>query len=159
MVKVLEDNLKSALKYAFKLLGYRDRSRKELYDRLVRKGFSQGVAEETVSYLEDRGFVDDAKLAEGLKRDAVERRHFGKRGVKACLVKRGISGDTADAVAGAEEEYTGTAQRLVEKRLRLLKGCGEETVKRRLWGLLARRGFSPDTIKTVMRSINLKEEL
>lgn len=153
-----ENNRENALKYAFKLLGYRDRSEKELSEKLTLKGFSEKAAGEAVAYLKERKFIDDERLAERLKTDAVERRHLGARGVRSYLIKRGIPREIIDRLSGEEADYADSAKELVEKKLRYMKASDPETVKRRLWGLLARKGFSYDTINKVMKNLNIKEE-
>ncbi len=129
-----------------------------MHDKLTRKGFSGDVAESAVVYLEEKGFINDRKLAGDLKRDAVERKHLGKRGIRSYLLRRGVPADIAALFSGRDEEDTDTAKRLVEKRLRHMKECDEQVIKRRLWGLLERRGFSPETVRTVIKSLNFKEE-
>lgn len=153
-----KNGLESALKRAFRLLGYRDRSEKEMYEKLMKKGFSAEVAWNAVAYLKDRGFIDDRKFAGILKKDAIERKHLGRRGTRAYLINKGISGDIADEILGDEDNYLDTAKNLVEKKLRSLKACDKETTKRRLWGMLARRGFSYGIINKALKSFGLKEE-
>lgn len=155
-----EDTFDNAVKYAFKLLGYRDRSEKELQEKLARKGFSVSVISKTIDFFKVKGFINDRKLAASLKQDAVERRHLGKRGVRGLLLKRGLAGAIDDALSGDEDEaaYVDAARQLIEKRMRHLKQFDEETIKRRLWGILARRGFSVENIRAAMKSFDIKEE-
>lgn len=157
-LKDFENNRENALKYAFRLLGYRDRSEKAMLEKLIQKGFSEKVAEETVIYLKDKGFIDDRRFAGILKTDAIERKYLGRRGTRAYLINKSISGDIADEILGDEDNYLDTAKNLVEKKLRSLKAYDEETIKRRLWGMLARRGFSYGTINKALKSFDLKEE-
>lgn len=161
--KTFDDSVESALRQSFKLLGYRDRSEREMREKLLKKGFSSGVVEQTVALLREKGFVDDEKLAEALRRDAVERRCLGAQGVRAYLIKRGIPRDRAEALAadagGADDDvYVEAARRLVEKRKGRMGRLDEGTVKRRLWGLLARRGFSADSIREAMKSLDIEED-
>lgn len=148
-----EDSRGNALKYAFRLLGYRDRSEKEMYEKLIRKGFSEKVALEAVGYLNDKGFIDDRRFAEILRKDAVERKHLGKRGTRSYLMNKGIAVDIAEDILGDDGDYLDAAKSFVEKKLRNMKVYDEETIKRRLWGMLSRRGFSYDTIKKVLHLI------
>ncbi|MBI5213965.1 MAG: regulatory protein RecX [Nitrospirae bacterium] len=150
--------LESALKNAFRLLGYRDRSEKEMLEKLMQKGFSAEVAGNAVAYLKNRGFIDDRRFAGILKKTAAERKHLGRSGTLAYLINKGISGDIADEILGDEDDYLDTARNLIEKKMRSLKSCDGETIKRRLWGMLARRGFSYGTINKALKSFDLKEE-
>lgn len=149
----MDDGVDSALKYALKLLGYRDRSLAEMRRKLAGKGFRDEVIDRTLSYLEGKGFVDDRKLAELLRRDAVERRHLGAQGVRSCLLRRGIAADIADEISAAGNDYLGSAALFIEKRLRSMRHLDSVTLKRRLWGLLARRGYAPDEIRQVLEKM------
>ncbi|MEW6739924.1 MAG: regulatory protein RecX [Nitrospirota bacterium] len=147
-----EDSRGNALKYAFRLLGYRDRSEKEMYEKLIRKGFSEKVALEAVGYLNDKGFIDDRRFAEILRKDAVERKHLGKRGTRSYLMNKGIAVDITEDILGDDGDYLDAAKSFVEKKLRNMKNIDEDALKRKLWGMLSRRGFSYDTIDRVLKS-------
>jgi SOS response regulatory protein OraA/RecX len=56
------------------------------------------------------------------------------------------------------EEDLQNAQRYIEKKFRLLKTFPPATVKRRLYAQLLRRGYSPETISTVLKNPLLNEE-
>ncbi len=152
-MREVDDSFGTALKYALKMLGYRDRSVSEIRQKLHGKGFSEDVVDTTLAYLEEKAFIDDLRLAELLKKDAVERRHFGARGVRSYLIKRGIAKDLADAMAEADNDYPGAAMQLAEKKMRTMGHLDSMTIKRRLWGLLARRGFTSDEIQKAMQKI------
>lgn len=150
--------LESALKHAFRLLGYRDRSEKEMFEKLMQKGFSAEVAGNAVAYLKGRDFINDGRFARILKKAAVERKHLGRRGTRAYLINKGISGDIADEILGDEGDYLDTAKNFIEKKLKSMGKCDEDTIRRRLWGMLARRGFSYGIINKALKSSGLKEE-
>jgi len=150
----MDDSFGSALKYALRLLGYCDRSIVEMRQRLTDKNFPDEVIDKTLFYLEEKGFVNDRKLAESLSRDAVGRRHLGAQGVRSYLIKRGISKDIAAEMSEADNDYVGSAMHFVEKRLRSMRHLDSGIIKRRLWGLLARRGYASDEIRQVLELIN-----
>jgi regulatory protein len=156
-LKRFEDSLEDALKYAFRLLGHRDRSEKEMYEKLSLRGFSEKAAEGAVVYLRDRGFLNDMRFAEILKKDAIERKHLGRRAVKSYLMNKGISDDIANVILGDDDDYFDAAKNLIEKKLRNAKAYDENT-KRRLWGMLSRRGFSYNTINRALKFYGAKEE-
>ncbi len=147
------DNYGQALQYAFLLLRYRDRSEKEIVSRLQKKGFIEETGGKVRDYLKDKGFIDDLRLAESLKRNAVEQKHLGKAGVFRYLLLRGIPAGTAKDMAGADDDdvYAGSAAVLVERKLKQYAGLDEMTVKRRLWAALARKGYSPEVIRKALK--------
>ncbi|MDI6801784.1 MAG: regulatory protein RecX [Thermodesulfovibrionales bacterium] len=153
-----DDSLSGVLKYAFKLLGCRDRSEKELGERLKQKGFSEDIAREAVAYLKDRGFIDDRRFAEILKRAAVERKYLGSKGIKKYLMSRGIPSEIIADISEGDDFDFDTAKRLAEKKLRHMKGIDANDVRKRLWGALYRKGFQSNIINRVIKSCNLKEE-
>lgn len=152
-LKEFKYTFEAALKHAFSLLNYRDRSEREMYGRLNRKGFPDEVTQEAISYLKERRFIDDKRFAELLKRDATERKYLGRDGVRNYLLSKGISTDIADELSGHEEDYLGSARIFVEKKLKSMKNYDEKIVKRRLRGLLLRRGFSYDTAYKVIKNL------
>ncbi len=156
-MKIFEDSLEGALKYAFRLLGYRDRGEKEMHEKLSLKGFSGNTALKAIEYLKERGYIDDRRFAELLRKDALTRKYLGRRAVKSYLMNKGISDDIASAILGNDNDYFDAAKKLIEKKLRNAKIYDENT-KKRLWGMLSRRGFSYDTISMALKFYEAKEE-
>ena len=157
-MKDSEDSAGSALKYVYKLLSYRDRSEKEVREKLIRKGFNNKVVEDTLNYFKENRFIDDRRFAEALKRDAAGNKFLSRIGTRDYMMKKGIPADIADEFLAPDDDYMETAGKLVEKKLRHMKGLDEQTIKKRLWGLLSRRGFSYDISNKVLKSFDLREE-
>ncbi len=141
--------------YALKLLGYRSRSRKEMYERLKRKGFENKQIRDTLKLLEDTGLIKDEVLAVELFRYAIEKKHLGKKGIEMFLFRRGIERELINETLSTHtgEMEMESALELVKRKKRLLKNYPEDIVKRRLQGMLYRRGVSIDTINTVLKSM------
>jgi len=71
-----------------------------------------------------------------------------QRGLDRALIDRLLDADRPrpeDAVQGAAD--------LARKTLRTLGRFDPPTRKRRLWAMLARRGFDTDTIEAALRSV------
>jgi regulatory protein len=145
--------------YALKLLSYRGRSEQELRERLNKKGFSQIEAISTVHDLKQSGLVDDANLAETLKWEAFTAKLLSTEGAKRYVLGRGIPRDIAEtAFAYDEERDKENARRLVEKKLRVLKNYPFATMRRRLYNLLARKGYPSGLIVELLKEKNLYKE-
>jgi regulatory protein len=142
-----------ARQYAFLLLRYRDRSEGEIIQRLTKKGFPEETACRVRDYLKERGFIDDLKLTEALKRTAIEQKRLGRAGVYRYLVSRGIPPETAREAAAEDPGYASSAAALVERKLRQCAGLDGLTVKRRLWSALAGKGYSPEEIRSAIKDI------
>jgi len=147
-----------ARRYALKLLHYRSRSEKEMTWRLRKKGFDANGVSNTVEYLKDAGLIKDEELASELLRTSLKNKYLGRKGVKMFLLRRGIKKDLVnETLSGLSENIEkDTAQRHVEKKLRTLKSYPRDTIKKRIWGMLQRRGFSPEIINTAIKSIEDK---
>lgn len=152
------DDLQKALQYAFLLLRYRDRSEREIIQRLQRKGFDAETSNQACGYLKEKGFVDDARFAGYLKRTAVEQKHLGRKGVVYFLLSKGISREIIDGISGDEDEYLETARIYAGKKIKQLEGLDRVAVKKRLWAALARKGYSPEIISRALKEYFAAEE-
>ncbi|WP_207390545.1 recombination regulator RecX [Rhodococcus sp. ABRD24] len=143
-----------------RLLTDRARSRNELEQKLVQKGYPQSVIDEVLGRLADVGLVDDAAFAE----QWVHSRHTysgrGRRALATELRRKGIDEQTStEALAqiSSDDEYD-RARELVRKKLvRVSPGdiadsADRERMMRRLVGMLARRGYQSSMSFAVVKS-------
>jgi len=145
--------------YALKLLGYRGRSEKELRERLSKKGFDETAVSETIVSLKHAGLVDDSSLAETLTNEAFSRKMLSRSAAKQYLRVRGIPAGIIETTAALDAETDAdNAKRLMHKKLKALRHYPREIVRRRLYNVLARRGYSSGTIRTVLKDEFLNEE-
>jgi regulatory protein len=151
-LKSPDETFRKALQYAFLLLRYRDRSEREIFERLTKKGFTEEEGRKAGSYLKEKGFINDARYAESLKRIAVEQKHLGRRGIVHYLLLKGIPDEIVEGISGNDEDYLDAAEKLVKKKMRQLKGLDDSIIRKRLWGVLSRKGFSSDIIKKALRT-------
>ena len=128
-----------------------------MLEKLKQKGFSHGHIENTMEFLEHSGLINDEVLVSELFRYSTERKSLGKNGVRMYLLKRGIDKPLIDTVLQDHSRHMEekAAGEFVERKLRTLKNYPEQTVRRRLAGMLQRRGFSTDVIYKVIHSIKL----
>ena len=148
-----------ARQYALRLLSYRGRSVRELEERLRRKGFTGYVVSSTIKHLKLTGLIDDKALAEALKREAMTTKFLSQYGARRFILARGISREIVDTVFSPdEEEDIKNANRLVDKKLRIIENLPTEKIKRRLHNLLFRKGYSLETIESVLKKRSFKED-
>jgi regulatory protein len=148
-----------AKQYALKLLSYRGRSEKELEERLLKKGITKTLVSSTINELKKTGLIDDMVLAEALKRETLTTKMLSQNGAKRYMRTRGIPRDIIDKVFYHDENRDfDNALRFTGKKLMSLNHYPSEIVKRRLYNLLLRRGYSSETIMKVLKDISNKEE-
>lgn len=152
-----KDSRAETKNYALRLLSYRLRSKKEMIKKLRGKGFDNAQINNTIGFLEKAGLIRDKALASGLFRNAVERKCLGRKGVELFLFRRGIERELIEQtlLSHTIEMEKQSAVKLVEKKLNTMKNYPDNVVRRRLWGMLQRRGFSADIINMAVNSIKL----
>ena len=138
-----------AMARALNLLGYRARSEAELRERMRRYGYAGGTAEVVVRRLEELGYVDDGEFARVKAHEKARR--YGPRRVALELRKSGVGGKLAEEAV--EQEFAGRSE-VEEARSaasRRYNGQGSEAQARRVYGFLARRGYSGEVCAEVAR--------
>ena len=131
------------------------RPRAGLAAALARKGIPNDVAERVLDRLTEVGLIDDEAYAQSF---VVTRHRHGGLGAGALreeLRRKGVDARTADsavAVVDRDAEYR-RARALLEKRVDSAMAHGVETARRRLLGLLARRGYPADVAQRVVQEV------
>ena len=148
---------KKARDYALYLLKFRSRSKKELGDRLRRKGFGEDEVEKVLADLERAGLLDDVDFARSLVRSRM-RELWGKRLIEYELGKFGIKGEEARRVL--DEVYDGDFVRREarEKVLKLVgrwRGMERRKKREKLIAYFSRRGHSYDFIRSLLEEAGL----
>lgn len=137
------------MQYAFRALAQRALTEQELRTRLARRDVSTEEAERVISRLRELGYLDDTALA----RAASDRRGVGASRIRFDLKRRGVDRQTVDAALltrDPEQERNEAAQLVERNRERWLRA---RDPRARAYGFLARRGFSPDVIWSVLRAL------
>src|SRR5512139_532413 len=96
---------------AVRLLGRRDCGSSELRRKLIGKGFSAGEVDGVITQLDNRGLLNDWKLAQRLAGYFGEKL-WGPQKLLQKLVQRGIPFEIAREVMDREEESGRTPERL-----------------------------------------------
>ena len=129
-----------AMTRALNLLGYRARSEGELRERLGRYGYAPETVEAVIGRLGELAYLDDEEFAR--QRAQEKARKYGPRRVSADLMKSGVGRELASRAVA--EEFEGRSE-LADARsaaARRYNGEGSEAEARRVYGFLARRGYS-----------------
>lgn len=152
---------------ALSLLAHRARARVELRRRLQRKDFSEGVIDEVMAWLEERSYVDDPAFAESFVRDRLRLRPRGRLGLARELRRKGVGEDVAEdaierVMEAQEVDEVELARRSAEAWARKNRSALQRAVaskedrlkaRRRLYGHLARRGFTGDAVRSAISAV------
>ncbi|MGI8856530.1 MAG: regulatory protein RecX [Thermomicrobiales bacterium] len=153
-----------ATEAAVRYLGMRPRSTHEIRDYLHRKGYSPETVDTAVGRLTARGYLDDAAFAQWWTENRAQFQPRGPHLLRQELRKKGVTSETIDATLTTQAESIDTdAQALALARGKLRSfhknGLEPDVIYRRLSGLLGRRGYGYDTIRTVLRILRDSGEL
>jgi regulatory protein len=148
------EELERARNAAVALLAVRPRSRRELADRLARKGLPGAVVERVVDELAARGYLDDAAFARYWVENRQANRPRGRRALAAELRAKGVDTATIDeAVAPTAEDEAATALALARRRARTLDEPDPRRFRQRLGAFLQRKGYRYDTVRSVVKIV------
>ncbi len=140
--------LREAKQTVYRSLKYRPRSEYELRKKLCEKNFSGDIAEQTIGYFKQIGLVDDQQFSLGWTRSKLNK-PVGLRRIRQELKTKGIDEDVINtAIEKSTDLYDEpeAVRKLIEKRKNKYHGLDKQTVRRRMFGYLARRGFQTQTI-------------
>lgn len=130
---------------ALRMLNAAPRSRAQLEQALAKKDVPEAVTTRVLDRFTDVGLIDDAAYAGMLVRTRQSERGLARRALAMELRQRGIDGETAETAleeVDAESEEV-AARGLVAKRLRSMSGLDRQVKRRRLAGMLGRKGYPP----------------
>jgi regulatory protein len=147
-----QDHLQRCLNAAFRLLGYRPRSEKELRQRLQRRGFDGEYLEKALARLKEQGFVDDIAFARFWKDNRETFSPRSRRMTKLELRRKGLSSDIIEQVIGEIDDGE-SAYRAAVKRAPRLAGTDYQEFRQRLGSYLGRRGFNYSVIEETTERI------
>ena len=143
---------------ALNALTSRARSAKELERWLANKKQPREFIAPTIEKLTELGFLNDAEFAKQFARSRAVGRGMSKRRIQAELARRGVARELADIALAEvidEEQIDESAQiqAIADKKMRSLSKLAPDVQRRRLYGFLARKGYSPDLVMSTVRAL------
>jgi len=153
------DVLAKAKEKAFRLLGIRAHSEKELRLKLKSGNFSSAVIDGVIQRCRELQYIDDGNFARQRARALATNRLVGNRRIASDLQEKGVACDLREAaIAGADEEL-GEGERirlLLQKRLlRKKSDRPDEQERDRFIRNLMGKGFSLELILKILKEERL----
>lgn len=153
-------SFEEAFNKVLKFLTYRPRSEKEIRDYLVRKNIDQETQEKIWEKLRHLHLVDDKVFAEWWIGQRSGGRPKGKRVLAMELREKGIDKELSGELLAISREPSAEillAEKVAKKQLAKFKNLPFFEIKKKLYGVLAGRGFDYETIEEVVAKIEKKE--
>jgi len=135
-----------------RLLTVAARPRAALALALRKRGIPDDVAETVLDRFTEVGLIDDEAYAQAFVATKQRDRGLGASALRTELRRKGVDDEVvAGAVDGIDQEAErNRARALIERRVDAAMGAGPVAARRRLAGLLARRGYSVDVALSVV---------
>jgi regulatory protein len=127
------------LELAARALRHRDRSRRDVDDRLARAGVGDAARSDALDTLERIGYVDDSRFAR-TRAAALAERGYGDAYIRADLEGQGVPADGIEEALAALPAEVDRASALVARG-----GRDARTAARHV-----RKGFAPETLEQVV---------
>ena len=144
----------SAKMRAVRIVSASSVSKRDLEERLVRKGEDPDQAKEAVRWMEDLHLVNDRNTAEQVVHSCISK-GYGLQRAKQALYEKRIPKEYWDE---ALEDYPDQMDKILSfLRSRLDETSGDREVKKAVDALL-RRGHSYGTIREALRNISLDSD-
>ncbi len=144
----------SAKMRAVRIVSASSVSKKDLQERLVRKGEDPRLAKEAVRWMEDLHLVDDRNTAEQVVHSCISK-GYGLQRAKQALYEKRIPKEFWEE---ALEDYPDQSDRIESfLRSRLNSDSDDRQVKKAIDALL-RRGHSYGTIRAVLNTLSFDSE-
>ena len=132
---------------ALELLSRRPHSRRELKDKLLRRGVSEEDAEDCMQWLSDRGFLDDEEYAGAVARHYAAK-GYGAGRLRSELQRRGIDRELAADTLSNLPDNAGKIDAFLARKL---TNVNDREAVRKVSAALFRRGFSWEEIRAALR--------
>jgi regulatory protein len=127
------------IEIAARALQHRDRSRREIEERLARAGIDEDRRTDALDTLERVGYVDDGRFA-GARAEALANRGYGDEWIRHDLGEHGVAAEAIGEAIGALVPEADRAAALVDRLGRTPKTGAQ----------LARKGFGEDALEAAL---------
>lgn len=142
-----------ALDLAYKLVAQRERTAKQLREKLAAKDLEPAAIDAALDELQRYGFQSDERYARLYAEDKRRLQAWGDRRIRQELQLAGVPRDVIDAVLADEDAFDAPSE--LDAALELLRrkqpDLSDPKIKQRMAGMLARRGIASATVFAALR--------
>jgi regulatory protein len=141
---------------AMDYLSQRLHSRAEIVRKLTRFEYGPNVIAAVLEDLARLNYLDDARYARTKAQSSADHKKHGKRRAFVDLMRAGVKGDVAEEALRDVYTPAGSieiARKLAMKQAPRLRRLDPAVARRRLTGMLQRRGFDYESIRPVIDEV------
>lgn len=154
---VTESKKRRAKEKALYLLGFRDYTKKELYNKLKRTE-DENAAQYAVDKMVELGLVNDKNFAKRYSKQLIEVRHLSFRGIRQKLFDKGFDSELIDEILNdfkLEYDPRDNIRELIERKYE--RYLSDEKGVKRTVSALQRMGYSWGDISAVLKAYTKEE--
>lgn len=133
-----------AMQIAMKFCGYRERSKKEVEDKLIAKSFNQKIIKVCIERLVELDFLNNIRFSKSFSRGKNNNNRWGKNKIKFHLKNKGLTDDEINiGIESIDEE---SYLNILKKNIELYNKKLKEPDRNKLIGHLINKGYEMDLI-------------
>ena len=133
-----------AMQIAMKFCGYRERSKKEVEDKLKTKSFNQKIIKICIDRLIELDFLNNIRFSKSFSRGKNNNNRWGKNKIKFHLKNKGLTDDEINiGIESIDEE---SYLNILKKNIELYNKKLKEPDRNKLIGHLINKGYEMDLI-------------
>lgn len=142
---------------AFKILGFKARTQKELYDKLIEKEYSSFVSEKIVEEMIKYKYIDDLSYANNYLKEQLSYKGNGISKIKFQLSQKGVSREIIDSLFFEDDFYDEQLEKVIQlietktRRIDIENITDKE--KKKIYDFLLRRGYSYSIVNEAFKQI------
>lgn len=138
---------------AYKFLGYKARSEKEVRDKLTKENYPQEIIDRIIELFKHYNYINDENYTKAYINNRIKFKPRAKRMLKYELAQKGIDSDTIENIIDSSNiDETDIAINLLQKKLKNKKDI-EQKEKQRIYNYMLRRGFDYETINKAFKEV------
>ena len=145
-----EDERERALQIAFRYIGYQPRTESEIRGKLVTSDFSEMLIDDVISELKDKEYLNDCSFAKQWMESRSESKPRSRYMLSLELKRKGVDEKIISSVLESIPEDIELAMKLGKKYIRKFSNLSDVDFKKKLSGVLSRKGFSYSITKEII---------
>lgn len=145
-----------AINYGLKLLTARQRTEKEITDKLKEKNYSDEIVRYVLEYLKSYGYLDDQKYVELYLREKININRYGTIKLRNKLFQKGISPELIAVGLDSidDERILENAVYLADRKIKTLGHDDYLVIKQKVYRHLVSKGYSYATIAKALNIVS-----
>ena len=139
-----QELVNKAIEVSVKFCSYRERSEKEVIQKLSDKEFSKEIITSTLRKMKDLNFVNNLRFAKSFSRGKNRGNRWGKIKIRYELVGKGLNDE--EITIGLDSIDSKMYEESLKKNIEIFRKKNKNDNKNKLIGHLARKGFEMNLI-------------